>query len=45
MALCTRLAAADVNGFIPIACHAVRRDELSEEGVVGTVDGEYIYTG
>ena len=37
----TLLAAADVNGFIPAACHTVRRDELSDEGAAGTVDGEY----
>ena len=37
----TLIAAADVNGFIPSACHTVMRDELSEEGAVGTVDGEY----
>ena len=37
----TLMAAADVNGFIPSACHTVMRDELSEEGAAGTVDGEY----
>ena len=37
----TLIAAADVNGFIPSACHTVMRDELSEEGAAGTVDGEY----
>ena len=35
------LAAADVNGFIPAACHTVRRDEISDEGAAGTVDAEY----
>ena len=37
----TLIAAADVNGFIPAACYTVRRDELSDKGAAGTVDGEY----
>ena len=37
----TLIAAADMNGFIPAACHTVRRDEISDEGAAGTVDGEY----
>ena len=37
----TLLAAADVNGFIPAACHTVVRDEISDKGAAGTVDGEY----
>ena len=37
----TLMGAADINGFIPAACHTVLRDELSEEGAAGTVDGEY----
>ena len=37
----TLIAAADINGFIPAACHTVLRDEVSEEGAAGTVDGEY----
>jgi transposase len=37
----TLLAAADVNGFIPCACHTVLRDHISEEGAAGTVDTEY----
>ena len=37
----TLIAAADINGFIPSACHTVRRDEISDEGAAGTVDGEY----
>lgn len=37
----TLLAAADVNGFIPVACHTVMRDQISEEGAAGTVDTEY----
>ena len=37
----TLIAAADINGFIPAACHTVLRDEISEEGAAGTVDGEY----
>lgn len=36
------IAAADVNGFLSSACHTVIRDEISEEGAAGTVDGEYI---
>ena len=35
------IAAADINGFIPAACHTVLRDELSDEGAAGTVDAEY----
>ena len=35
------IAAADINGFIPCACHTVLRDELSDEGAAGTVDSEY----
>ena len=37
----TLIAAADINGFIPSACHTVLRDELSDEGAAGTVDGDY----
>ena len=37
----TLIAAANVNGFIPAACHTVKRDELLDEGAAGTVDGEY----
>ena len=37
----TLLAAADVNGFIPAACHTVLRDEILDEGAAGTVDGTY----
>ena len=37
----TFIAAVNVNGFIPSACHTVLRDELSDEGTTGTVDGEY----
>ena len=39
----TLIAAADVNGFIPAACHTVLRDELSDEGAAGTVDGDYFF--
>ena len=35
------LAAADINGFIPSACHTVLRNELSDEGAAGTVDSAY----
>ena len=35
------IAAADINGFIPCACHTVLRDDISDEGAAGTVDGEY----
>ena len=37
----TLIAAADINGFIPAACHTVVRDEISDEGAAGTVDGDY----
>ena len=37
----TLIAPADINGFIPCACHTVLRDEVSDEGAAGTVDGEY----
>ena len=37
----TLIAAADINGFIPVACRTVIRDEISDEGAAGTVDGEY----
>ena len=37
----TLIAAADINGFIPSACHTVLREELSDEGAAGTVDSEY----
>lgn len=37
----TLIAAADINGFIPCACHTVVRDEISDEGAAGTVDGDY----
>ena len=39
----TLLAAADVNGFISSACHTVLRDEISDEGAAGTVDGDYFF--
>ena len=35
------MGAADINGFIPSACHTVLRDTISDEGAAGTVDGEY----
>ena len=35
------LAAADINGFIPAACHTVNRDEISDEGAAGTVNLDY----
>ena len=41
----TLIAAADINGFIPSACHTVLCDEISDEGAAGTVDGEYFCTG
>ena len=31
----------DINGYIPVACHTVVRDEISDEGAAGTVDGDY----
>lgn len=34
---------ADVNEFIPTACHTVVRDEISDEGAAGTVDSEYFH--
>ena len=37
----TLIAASDINGFIPAACHTVPRDEISDEGAAGTVDGKY----
>ena len=37
----TLLAAADIGGFVASACHTVMRDELSDEGAAGTVDGDY----
>jgi len=37
----TLIAAADINGFIPAACHTVVRDETSDEGAAGTVDSDY----
>ena len=37
----TVIAAADINGFIPAACHTVVRDEILDEGAAGTVNGEY----
>ena len=36
----TLIAAADTNGFISVACHVVIRDDISDEGVAGTMDGE-----
>ena len=35
------MAAADIRGFIVSACHTVLRDQISEEGAAGTVDGDY----
>lgn len=35
------MAAADINGFIPCACHCVHRDCVSDQGASGTVDGDY----
>lgn len=37
----TLIAAANINGFIPSACHIVERDVISEEGAAGTVDKDY----
>ena len=37
----TLIGAADINGFIVSACHTVLRDQISEEGAAGTVDGDY----
>ena len=37
----TLIATADINGFIPCACYTVMRDEISDKGAAGTVDGEY----
>ena len=37
----TLMAAADIRGFIVSACHTVLRDQISEEGAAGTVDGDY----
>ena len=37
----TLLVAVDISGFIPAACDTVRRDDISNEGATGTVDGEY----
>ena len=37
----TMMAAADINGFIPFCCHLVDRNEISQEGAAGTVDGQY----
>ena len=37
----TLIAAADINGFIPAACHTVVRDEISDKRAAGTVDGDY----
>ena len=34
----------DINRFIPSACHTVLRDEISDEGAAGTVDGEFVFT-
>ena len=39
------IAAADVNGFIPGACHTVERDTTSEEGAAGMVDSAFFYIG
>ena len=36
------MGAADVNGFIPGACHTVERYVLCEEGAAGMVDAEYV---
>ena len=35
------LAAADINGFIPSACHFEERNKSSKEGTTRTVDAEY----
>lgn len=37
----TLIAAADIGGFIPSACHCVLRDHISNEGAAGTVDQKY----
>lgn len=37
----TMIGACDINGFIPIACECVIRDEISAEGAAGTVDRDY----
>ena len=37
----TMMGAADINGFIPAACHIVPREEISDEGAAGMVDSEY----
>lgn len=41
MARYTLIAAVDINGFIPAACHTILRDEISDERAAKTVDGEY----
>ena len=36
----TLISTADIHSFIPVACHTILRDEISDEGVVGTVNGD-----
>ena len=38
---CTLIPAANIWGFISLAYHTVQRDEVSDERVAGTVDGDY----
>ena len=37
----TLIAVANINGFIPAACHTVLRDQISDKGAAGTVDADY----
>ena len=37
----TLITAADINGFIPVACHTILRDHISNEVAAGTLDVEY----
>ena len=41
VAFCALIAASDIAGFAPAACHIVLRDQISDEGDVGTVDANY----
>ena len=36
----TMIIGCDINGFIPETCKLIHRDEISDEGAAGTVDGE-----